>query len=105
MVRLDAQFDEAEIAMGDIPSIKELANRIERLLGSRSAYVGPQRPRISFAGQALASLERRVDADRYSAFQGEHNWEVFGELGVDQAELQKPSESGALVSRPRAHAI
>ena len=35
------------------------------------------------------------------AFQGEHNKEVFRELGVSEAELQQLSETGALVSHRR----
>jgi hypothetical protein len=35
------------------------------------------------------------------AFQGEHNREVFGELGVSEAELQSLSETGALVAHRR----
>ena len=36
------------------------------------------------------------------AFQGEHNREVFSELGLSEAELQKFTQSGALVAHPRA---
>jgi hypothetical protein len=36
------------------------------------------------------------------AFQGEHNREVFGELGVSETELQRLSETGALVTHRRA---
>ena len=35
------------------------------------------------------------------AFQGEHNREVFGELGLSEAELQRLSETGALVTHRR----
>jgi hypothetical protein len=36
------------------------------------------------------------------AFQGEHNKEVFRELGVSEAELQRLSETGVLVTHRRA---
>ena len=36
------------------------------------------------------------------AFQGEHNKEVFRELGVSEAELQSLAETGVLVAHPRA---
>jgi hypothetical protein len=36
------------------------------------------------------------------AFQGEHNREVFSELGVGESELQKLAEIGALVTHRRA---
>ena len=35
------------------------------------------------------------------AFQGEHNREVFGELGVSEAELQRLSDTGVLVTHRR----
>jgi hypothetical protein len=36
------------------------------------------------------------------AFQGEHNFAVFSELGLSEAELKRLSEAGALVSHRRA---
>jgi hypothetical protein len=35
------------------------------------------------------------------AFQGEHNREVFAELGVSEPELQRLSEAGVLVTHHR----
>ncbi|MEH2532462.1 hypothetical protein V1274_003471 [Bradyrhizobium sp. AZCC 1614] len=36
------------------------------------------------------------------AFQGEHNFAVFSELGVSEAELKRLSEAGVLVTHRRA---
>ena len=36
------------------------------------------------------------------AFQGEHNFAVFGELGISEAELKRLSDAGVLVTHPRA---
>ncbi len=58
MATLDAQFDEAKIAMGEIRSIKELDEvRVERLLGRGAAGVGSQRWRISAARPSLAFFQ------------------------------------------------
>jgi crotonobetainyl-CoA:carnitine CoA-transferase CaiB-like acyl-CoA transferase len=38
------------------------------------------------------------------AFQGEHNVEVFRELGVSEEELRRLADSGVLVAHPRATA-
>jgi hypothetical protein len=36
------------------------------------------------------------------AFQGEHNFVVFGELGVGESELNRLAEAGVLVAHRRA---
>jgi crotonobetainyl-CoA:carnitine CoA-transferase CaiB-like acyl-CoA transferase len=38
------------------------------------------------------------------AFQGEHNLEVFRELGISEAELKRLADTGVLVTHPRAMA-
>jgi hypothetical protein len=35
------------------------------------------------------------------AFQGEHNFEVFRELGVGETELKRLADAGVLVTHPR----
>jgi crotonobetainyl-CoA:carnitine CoA-transferase CaiB-like acyl-CoA transferase len=102
MARLDAQFDEAKIAMGEIRSIKQLTKSdwseywgAVQLVPDRSGgeYKLPGRP-WHFSRDELAPIGT-------PAFQGEHNREVFRELGVSEAELQKLSETGVLVSHRR----
>jgi crotonobetainyl-CoA:carnitine CoA-transferase CaiB-like acyl-CoA transferase len=103
MARLDAQFDEAKIAMGEIRSIKELAKSewsdywgAVQLVPDRSGgeYRLPGRP-WHFSKDELTPIGT-------PAFQGEHNREVFRELGVGETELQKLAETGALVTHRRA---
>jgi crotonobetainyl-CoA:carnitine CoA-transferase CaiB-like acyl-CoA transferase len=103
MARLDAQFDEAKIAMGEIRSIKELTKSewsdywgAVQIVPDRSGgeYRLPGRP-WHFSKDELTPIGA-------PAFQGEHNREVFGELGVDETELQKLAETGALVTHRRA---
>jgi crotonobetainyl-CoA:carnitine CoA-transferase CaiB-like acyl-CoA transferase len=104
MATLEAQFDEAKIAMGEIRSIKELTKSewsdywgAVQLVPDRSGgeYRLPGRP-WHFSRDELTPIGT-------PAFQGEHNKEVFCELGVSEAELQRLSEAGVLVAHRRAH--
>jgi crotonobetainyl-CoA:carnitine CoA-transferase CaiB-like acyl-CoA transferase len=103
MATLDAQFDEAKIAMGEIRSIKELtASEWSEYWGAvqyvpdrgGSQYRLPGRP-WRFSAEELAPIGT-------PAFQGEHNVTVFSELGVSEPDLNRLSETGALVTHPRA---
>ena len=103
MATLDAQFDEAKIAMGEIRSIKELTKSdwsdywgAVQLVPDRSGgeYKLPGRP-WHFSRDELTPIGT-------PAFQGEHNSEVFRELGVSEMELQRLSDLGALVAHRRA---
>jgi crotonobetainyl-CoA:carnitine CoA-transferase CaiB-like acyl-CoA transferase len=103
MATLDAQFDEAKIAMGEIRSIKELtASEWSEYWGAvqyvsdrgGGQYRLPGRP-WRFSAEELTPIGT-------PAFQGEHNVAVFSELGVSEAELKRLSEAGALVAHRRA---
>ena len=103
MARLDAQFDEAKIAMGEIRSIKELAK------SEWSDYWGAVQhvPDRSGGEYRLPGRPWHFSKDELTpigtpAFQGEHNREVFRELGVGESELRKLAETGALVTHRRA---
>jgi crotonobetainyl-CoA:carnitine CoA-transferase CaiB-like acyl-CoA transferase len=103
MATLDSQFDEAKIAMGEIRSIKELTKSdwsdywgAVQLVSDRSGgeYKLPGRP-WRFSGDQLTPIGT-------PAFQGEHNRDVFRELGISDAELQRLSDAGVLVTHRRA---
>jgi crotonobetainyl-CoA:carnitine CoA-transferase CaiB-like acyl-CoA transferase len=103
MATLDAQFDEAKIAMGEIRSIKELAKSgwsdywgAVQQVPDRSGgeYRLPGRP-WRFSGEELSPIGA-------PAFQGEHNIAVFSELGISEAELKQLSDAGVLVTHRRA---
>ena len=71
MATLDAQFDEAKIAMGEIRSIKELTRvGVERLLGRGPAGPRSQRRRIPASRPPLALFRRGADADRHAGVSG-----------------------------------
>jgi crotonobetainyl-CoA:carnitine CoA-transferase CaiB-like acyl-CoA transferase len=106
MATLDAQFDEAKIAMGEIRSLKELA------ASEWSDYWGAVQhvPDRSGGEYRLPGRPWRFSAEELTpigtpAFQGEHNREVFGELGFSEAELNRLSDAGVLVTHPRAREV
>jgi crotonobetainyl-CoA:carnitine CoA-transferase CaiB-like acyl-CoA transferase len=98
MDSLDAQFDEAKIAMGQIRSSEELGKTewadywgavLEVPDRHGGTYKLPGHP-WRFSGETL-------EAPRAPAFRGEHNSEVLAELGVDQARIEEYVRSGVLV--------
>jgi crotonobetainyl-CoA:carnitine CoA-transferase CaiB-like acyl-CoA transferase len=102
MATLDAQLDEAKIAMGQIRSLKQLAasdwseywGAVQKVPDRNGGeYRLPGRP-WRFSAEELAPLGT-------PAFQGEHNIEVFHELGVSDAELKRLTDAGVLVTHPR----
>jgi crotonobetainyl-CoA:carnitine CoA-transferase CaiB-like acyl-CoA transferase len=103
MATLDAQFDEAKIAMGEIRSVKELA------ASEWSEYWGAVQPVSDRSGgeYRLPGRPWYFSAEELTpigtpAFQGEHNFSVFGELGVSESEMRRLAEAGVLVTHPRA---
>jgi crotonobetainyl-CoA:carnitine CoA-transferase CaiB-like acyl-CoA transferase len=103
MATLDAQFDEAKIAMGQIRSIKDLA------ASEWSDYWGavqhvPDRSggEYRLPGRPWHFSNEQLSPAGAPAFQGEHNVAVFSELGVSATDLKRLSESGALVTHRRA---
>ena len=96
---LDAQLDEAKIAFGEVRSLKQLSemewaeywDAVQEVSDRNGgSYRLPGRP-WHFSGEQLDPLGE-------PAFQGEHNHEVFAELGLGEAEIDRYVASGALVS-------
>jgi crotonobetainyl-CoA:carnitine CoA-transferase CaiB-like acyl-CoA transferase len=99
MGTLDAQFDEAKIAMGEVRSLQALSETewagywgaVQEVSDRHGGtYRLPGRPWHFSADQ----LEPIGDP----AFQGEHNRSVFRELGLSDSEIERHIGSGALVS-------
>ncbi len=97
---LDAQFDEAKIAMGNVRSIRDLAQSdwcdywggIQEVSDRHGGtYRLPGRP-WRFSREELTPLGS-------PAFQGEHNRSVFTDLGLTGEDIDRHVASGALVSR------
>ena len=98
MATLDAQFDEAKIAMGEIRTIRELGDS-EWARSWGAVQEIPDRRGGSFR---LPGRPWRFSADELTplgepAFQGEHNAEVFTELGLGSDRIGELQASGALV--------
>jgi crotonobetainyl-CoA:carnitine CoA-transferase CaiB-like acyl-CoA transferase len=98
MATLDAQFDEAKIAMGELRTLKDLADSewasywgaVQEVPDRRGgAFRLPGRP-WRFSTDTLEPLGS-------PAFQGEHNVEVCTELGLTTDQISRLQESGALI--------
>jgi crotonobetainyl-CoA:carnitine CoA-transferase CaiB-like acyl-CoA transferase len=96
---LDAQLDEAKIALGEVRSLKQLSEMewaeywgaVQEVSDRNGGtYRLPGRP-WRFSREELQPLGD-------PAFQGEHNRVVFGELGLSEDEIDCYIASGALVS-------
>jgi crotonobetainyl-CoA:carnitine CoA-transferase CaiB-like acyl-CoA transferase len=96
---LDAQLDEAKIALGEMRSLRQLSETewaeywgADQKVSDRNGgiYRRPGRP-WRFSREKLEPLGD-------PAFQGEHNRAVFGELGLSKGEIDRYIASGALVS-------
>lgn len=103
MAALDAQFDEAKIAMGEIRTLSELADsEWARYWGAVQEVSDRQGGTIRLPGRPWRFSEHELEPLGPPAFQGEHNSEVFAEVGLTDAELQAHLTTGALVvARPR----
>jgi crotonobetainyl-CoA:carnitine CoA-transferase CaiB-like acyl-CoA transferase len=95
---LDAQLDEAKIALGEVRSLKKLSEMewaeywgaVQEVSDRNGGtYRLPGRP-WRFSREKLRPLGD-------PAFQGEHNRTVFGELGLSEDEIDNYFASGALV--------
>jgi crotonobetainyl-CoA:carnitine CoA-transferase CaiB-like acyl-CoA transferase len=99
---LDAQFDEAKIAMGEVRSLRTLsetewANYWGAVQHVSDRHGGTYR----LPGRPWRFSRDQLDPIGDPAFQGEHNHAVFSELGLSMAEIEHFAASGALVGAPR----
>jgi crotonobetainyl-CoA:carnitine CoA-transferase CaiB-like acyl-CoA transferase len=103
MATLDAQFDEAKIAMGEIRSLKELAaSEWSDYWGAVQHVPDRNGGEYRLPGRPWRFSDEQLTPIGAPAFQGEHNREVFGEIGLSEAELNRLSDAGVLVTHPRA---
>jgi crotonobetainyl-CoA:carnitine CoA-transferase CaiB-like acyl-CoA transferase len=102
MATLDAQFDEAKIAMGEIRSIKELtASEWSEYWGAVQYVTDRSGGQYRLPGRPWRFSAEELTPIGTPAFQGEHNVEVFSDLGISEADLKRLSETGALVTHRR----
>jgi crotonobetainyl-CoA:carnitine CoA-transferase CaiB-like acyl-CoA transferase len=98
LAALDAQFDEAKIAMGQIRTLEELG-KSEWAEHWGAVHEVPDRRGGSYKlqGRPWRFSEDRLDPPGLPAFRGEHNFEVFSEAGFSREEIERSVKTGILV--------
>lgn len=99
---LDAQLDESKIAVGQVRSLKELADT------EWADYWGTVREvpdrlggTYRLPGHPWHFSDNRLEEAALPAFQGEHNEEILRGLGMSDAEIERCAASGMLISANR----
>jgi crotonobetainyl-CoA:carnitine CoA-transferase CaiB-like acyl-CoA transferase len=96
---LDAQFDRAKIAMGEVRSLRGLSEtEWSGYWGAVREVSGRYGGTYRLPGRPWHFSKDQLETIGEPAFQGEHNRAVFCELGLSEAEIERYIEIGALVS-------
>jgi len=106
MAALDAQFDEAKIAIGEIRSLEQIADS-EWADYWTATHEVPDRNGGTFRlpGRPWKFSDAELAPPGLPALQGEHNEAVCAELGISQPEMERLRASGALVGNFAAQMI
>jgi crotonobetainyl-CoA:carnitine CoA-transferase CaiB-like acyl-CoA transferase len=98
MASLDAQLDEAKIAIGELRSLREVAESAWAEYWTATHAVSDRNGgELRLPGRPWRFSDAELDPPGEPAFQGEHNAEICGELGIDPDEIARLEASGALV--------
>jgi crotonobetainyl-CoA:carnitine CoA-transferase CaiB-like acyl-CoA transferase len=98
---LDAQLDEAKIALGEVRSLKKLSEmEWAEYWGAIQQVSDRNGGTYRLPGRPWHFSREQLDPLGDPAFQGEHNRIVFAELGLSEDEIDGYVASGALVSVP-----
>jgi len=98
---LDAQFDEAKIAMGQIRSLEELGkSEWAEYWGAVHEVSDRRGGAYKLQGRPWRFSEDKLDPPGLPAFRGEHNLEVFSEVGFSREEIEQSVKAGVLVEHP-----
>jgi crotonobetainyl-CoA:carnitine CoA-transferase CaiB-like acyl-CoA transferase len=96
---LDAQLDEAKIAIGEIRTLKELADTEWAQQWGAVHEVSDRRGgTYKIQGYPWLFSDETLEPRAAPAFRGEHNVDVFREVGLSEQEIQEAISSGMLVS-------
>jgi crotonobetainyl-CoA:carnitine CoA-transferase CaiB-like acyl-CoA transferase len=96
---LDAQLDEAKIAMGEVRSLRALSDtEWARYWGAIREVSDRHGGTYRLPGRPWRFSADQPDPVGDPAFQGEHNRPVFSELGLSNHEIDRYIAMGALVS-------
>lgn len=103
---LEAQLDEAKIAMGRVRSIKELsASEWAAHWGAVQEVSDRKGGAIRLPGRPWRFSASDLEPLGAPAFQGEHNRPVMAELGLDEAEIAAFEARGVLVGQAPPPAV
>ena len=98
---LDAQLDEAKIALGEVRSLKKLTEmEWAEYWGAVQEVSDRNGGTYRLPGRPWRFSREQLEPLGDPAFQGGHNREVFDELGLSEGEIDGYISSGALVSVP-----
>jgi crotonobetainyl-CoA:carnitine CoA-transferase CaiB-like acyl-CoA transferase len=98
MASLDAQFDEARIAMGEIRTVEELADSEWGQYWGASEEVSDRKGgTIRLPGRPWRFSADELSPSGEPAFQGEHNEQVLRELGYTGGQIVQMQQAAALV--------
>jgi crotonobetainyl-CoA:carnitine CoA-transferase CaiB-like acyl-CoA transferase len=96
---LDAQLDEAKIALGEVRSLKKLSEmEWAEYWGAVQEVSDRNGGTYRLPGRPWRFSREELEPLGVPAFQGEHNGTVFSELGLSENEIDSYVASGALVS-------
>jgi crotonobetainyl-CoA:carnitine CoA-transferase CaiB-like acyl-CoA transferase len=106
LAALDAQLDEAKIAIGEIRSLQEVADSEWSEYWTATHRVSDRNGgEFRLPGRPWKFSAAELDAPGEPALQGEHNAEICALLGLGPQEVERLSESGALVGNFAARMI
>ena len=96
---LDAQLDEAKIALGEVRSLRQLSETEWAEYWGADQKVSDRNGGIyRLPGRPWRFSREKLDPLGEPAFQGEHNRTVLAELGLSDEQIDGYVVSGALVS-------
>ena len=98
MAALDAQLDEAKIAIGEVRSLEDIAGSEWAEYWTATHEVSDRNgSAFKLPGRPWKFSEAELPLPGDPALQGENNVEVLKTLGYDNTAIQQMEESGALV--------
>ena len=106
MAALDAQLDEAKIAIGEVRSLDEMAASEWGEYWTATHEVSDRKGgTLKVPGRPWKFSAAELTPPGDPAMQGEHNADILGELGYDRAEIDLLTASGALIDNAAARMI
>jgi crotonobetainyl-CoA:carnitine CoA-transferase CaiB-like acyl-CoA transferase len=106
MASLDAQLDEAKIAIGELRPMREVAETEWARHWTATHVVSDRNGgELRLPGRPWRFSDAELDPPGDPALQGEHNAEICAELGLAAGEVARLEASGALVGNFAARVI